>query len=492
MAENIKAIYNDVANTLTTEQQNEIKQLISTACTQVVQGMSEGKTPQEVMNEIDEAATNQAILNEEESSYTDDEDEVETNYDYSDNQNTSSTQTTSDNSTSSTNEDFSIVYDGKLFTASNPEKLEKVVADYKANQVRNFNRTRTYQEARHTTEEERNNYSPKSTVKTEEQNFNPQQQRKFYQNDGMETEPRRQASERAAENPNITGEIPYMYATKTCESNGKAIKYDAYAQDVNWSEFGSKIKQGNKLGNLNLLTNYITYQVYHMFDSWQSIKSIIIRDDRVVFNNIMYTPKVDKDKINLNWFPVDTLQYIREGAIAPLFDWSKLRKMNNLTYFDCDDSNFFINVIGGDLGLGKRIGMSSLYKICPNLQTLIIGGRDMSKDTMTDEDRIANHKYLSTFKRLTTFEDGYKFSLYGATNAFDDYCTDCLKNYAHSRGDKGIMTFLGGLGARGAVTFIAKGFNFAAHLGGVIKNIITDGMQPIDASDLGGQSESDF
>ena len=75
--------------------------------------------------------------------------------------------------------------------------------------------------------------------------------------------------------------------------------------------------------NLSNLAYALTNEIKHLYGDWSRINSLFVVDCQVIINNICWRPDLSQLADNNN-FPVDTIDYLKGGAIAELLDWSFL------------------------------------------------------------------------------------------------------------------------------------------------------------------------
>lgn len=274
------------------------------------------------------------------------------------------------------------------------------------------------------------------------------------------------------------------YHQSTFTSNGKTVTYEQYAQNVNWGSLISKMN-GTPEQNIEKLRRFVTKQVYDYFGGWSRFQSIVIRDQQIIVNNVCYMPLVGQEYLkDGSVFPIDTLDYLKHGCIARCFDWSVLTKMHNLTLFDVDDRDIYMNDIANAIGCNRNMGLSSIFNAVPSLEVVIIAGDSVAREKLhTEEARVVKEK-LSAYKRFTNFSDGYKLNICKGTNGLQDFTLNNLKNYATNRGNKGLFRYCLGTMARATLFAGAGVANLASHLAWGVKNLFSTAMTPVSEEDL--------
>lgn len=277
-----------------------------------------------------------------------------------------------------------------------------------------------------------------------------------------------------------------VYSKDTCESQGQSISYKVAMQKVDW---GGVIQNSTKSPEeaIEYITNLVTMLVKKTYGGWNRITEIIVRDQHLIINRSCVQPVLDPKTVNIELFPLDVVDYIREGAIASLFDWRNLKAMTNLATLDVDDMGFYEINIGGRLKCGRRIGVSTIFNLCKGLETLILAGDVVTRDSLNSEEATVVKKKLATHKRFSLFADGYKLNVMQNTSDLSSWTFNNLKNYANNRGNKNVFWYCGGIIARSAVAGVAGVVNLGTHLIGGIASTIKQAMTPVNPEEVGLQ-----
>lgn len=302
-----------------------------------------------------------------------------------------------------------------------------------------------------------------------------------------ETESTKKAKRQAAHskrtdvNPKVE---QVLYAKGTCTSQGKTVQFNQVAKEVDWAKLAltntSSIEEV-----MEQLTDLVTGAVHQNYGGWRRITDIIVRDQHLIINKTCFVPILDENALKTGKFPLDTLEYLKAGAVAGFFDWAYLKHMTNLQVIDIDDMSFYTMNIGGRLKCGRRIGVSSLFNYVKSLEVLVIGSETVTRDSLYTDEATPLKKKLATHKRHAFFSDGYKLNVMQHTNDFNSWTFNNMKNYAVNRGNKNLFIYLGGLSARGVVAAGAGILNLGTHLVGGIASVIKEAMTPVDPSDVG-------
>lgn len=264
------------------------------------------------------------------------------------------------------------------------------------------------------------------------------------------------------------------YSSNTYKSNGKLVGYKVYSQKVDW---GSQLANGggSLTKNIEKLRKFVSEQVIGLFGGFARISSIVVRSDQLIINNVCYCPMVDPALLrDASVFPLDVHEYIRNGYIAPLFDWSCLKRMSRLALLDIDDTDFYVSVVASDIGVGRRAGLSTIFNVVPSLVTFILGGSAVkAEEQHTEKGRVVKEK-IATHKRFTNMSDSLKLDVYECTGALQALAFNNLRSYVRNKGNRGIIRLLGGVALRGAVAGGAGVLNLGVHLVGSVCEAFKD------------------
>lgn len=265
---------------------------------------------------------------------------------------------------------------------------------------------------------------------------------------------------------------PVTYTKNSCKSGGKTFKYETIHQSVNWgSLIASKSK--SKERNLEQLRTLVSKEIGNIYGGFGNITSIIVRSNQLIINNMCYSPQIDASVLtDDSIFPADSLDYIKAGCIAPLFNWKHLRSMRKLELLDIDDANFYLTTVASDIGAGRRAGISTIFNIVKSLQIFILNDYAVKRDEQdTPKGRILKEK-LAVHKHFINKTDAVTFSIYGCTGGLQNWTWNNLLEYAGSRGNKGLLRFSTGMLVRTAATGLAGVINISAHLIGSIYQVV--------------------
>lgn len=268
--------------------------------------------------------------------------------------------------------------------------------------------------------------------------------------------------------------------------DGSVLRYKGDFQPVDWGKELCESPE-NVDANFNLIRRKVTGAINQRYGGCRRMTIIAIYDGQLIINGVMYAPSIEPKY--LSRLPLDTADYFKDGRMAYFYDFSSLRHMGSLYSFECDDKAFFVTNIGADLKLGLRIGVSSLFKVCPALEILTIGGESINRDDLHNEKSVDIKESLNREKRQIHLFNGLKHDICGGTQGIQDFFFSSVKNYAINRGDKGFCRYALGTVVRGTAAAAATVVNVGSHLlagvFGIAKQVFKDGMTPVQSEDLG-------
>lgn len=272
------------------------------------------------------------------------------------------------------------------------------------------------------------------------------------------------------------------YQKDTASVCGKSVSFKRVETSVDWYK---SFDSDDVFNNLIKLKKHITSDTLHQFGDWSRIRTIYIFNEQLIINGICYVPKLPSKDVERN-FPLDTVDYIKNGTIASLFDWSRLRKMTNLTEFHIDSCSFYVTYICDDLGWHKDA--TALFKICSGLKILSVEGQLLGEGSETTESVAKHKKKVSLSQYFRMLPNGYKIDVCKGTQSFQGFAFNNLKTYATNRGDKNFFQYAIGTTARFGFAGVAGALNLGTHLVGgtfkAIKSALKDAVTPVDKADL--------
>lgn len=326
-------------------------------------------------------------------------------------------------------------------------------------------------------------------------NFKPAQEHEINQNFGDYraggTTPKTSAFKQAYVNENVDKKSDW--ASQAYMGNGqvnvcgKQIDYGLKIERVDW---GEKLSKDPSLTgeNLDYIRNRFTKSVIQAFGGLDRFVDVVVTGEQLIINGNCYVPRLSDDY--LKYLPLDCASYFQNGTLARFFNWSCLKRMSRLNSLMIDDASFFVTEVADDLGLSRRIGVSSMFRICPSLSYLNVGGEEVTRESLNTPESAGIKEKVRNEKRKFDLLDGYKLNVYGGTNGLQNFMFGSLKNYATNRGNKGIIRYCCGTVARAIGAGVAGILNLGAHLIGgsfkTIKQTLSDGMTPVSADELKG------
>ena len=271
-----------------------------------------------------------------------------------------------------------------------------------------------------------------------------------------------------------------VFNKSSYESGGSEVSFTQSAQRVDWGrqidEFGNKNVEDNILSLKALIAKYIDDNI-----GFNRITHIAVRSDQMIVNGVCCIPVLEPKYLTSSVFPLDSLDYIKNGLIAPLFDWSYLKDMPCLTVLDIDSTQFYLTTVASDIGVGRRAGLTTIFKYIKSLETFILNGKDVSVSEQTTEKAREVKEEIAKHKHFMNLGDGYelKSGFLNGTNSFQSWTVNNLKNYANSRGNKSLFHFAGGLVGRTLMATVGVGLNLGTHLIGGIINTFRDATNAV-------------
>lgn len=266
-------------------------------------------------------------------------------------------------------------------------------------------------------------------------------------------------------------------------SDGKPVNYKRVGMKVDWS-FDDKDTPDAKLEKLS---KYVTKAVAEQFGGFGRIKSLVVIDNKMIINGVCFMPAITGSK---EGFPLDSVDYITNGCIAPFFKWEYLGRMYSLYELSFDSQTFALQSVGDCIDRRDAVTDITFFNICKRLEVLTLGDYTITRTELNSKegknsDKRKRFKKDSTAKRRWNgIMDGFTLDVYKGTNAVQKYTVGNVCEYATHRGNKGLLRFTGGVLVRGALATAGVAVNASTHLiGGIIKgvkNIYKDATTPVD------------
>lgn len=250
-----------------------------------------------------------------------------------------------------------------------------------------------------------------------------------------------------------------MYKQDVLEVGGKDVKINRVKETPRWTlDLQDCVTNDDKARNFDQVRTKITEEIINYFGGFNRIQKIYVNSLQLVINDVIYTPLLS-DTI-LARLPFDSADYVKNGYLAPLFDWGYLTKMSSLSVLSVDDFDFAMQNIGSDLGKGRDFNPMSLFNTCKNLTYLELGGEVITYPLNTEDEKTAEaiknveeeaHRYGRFDAMYTQCYEKVGNTLGGVRG----WTVNNLKDYANNRGNKGIFKYTGGLLARAGVSAVA-------------------------------------
>lgn len=276
-----------------------------------------------------------------------------------------------------------------------------------------------------------------------------------------------------------------VYRRNTTKLGKRIIKYSRPKMKADWKfDFIDSLGESDCMNNLEMLSEEITQGVFRAFGNSSRISTIYVDSGMLIVNNVCYAPDLDFPEDVIRGFPMDTWGYLESGCLAYFFDWGYLEHLHGLRVLAFDDSNFVLTCVADGVGLGRKFGISSLFRICPDLQELYIEGEQVGCDgkPIYNNNSKVNRK-MNRNIRLNNILDGFNLDIYGGTNGLQNFFANSTMDYIRNRGNKNLFRYGMGVVARAGATAGAFGLNLGTHVvGGTLKTI---GSLMKDAFDYG-------
>lgn len=277
-------------------------------------------------------------------------------------------------------------------------------------------------------------------------------------------------------------EDPYKNIKSTSLRNKKLVTLEQKWNGVSLEEVAKNTDNAEEL-----YENALTIITSNIVQNYPRVSNIAISDGYIIIDNT-----VIKFNINVSNLPAQFQSYIQDDRYGFFLDWGYLAEVykNSLVTVNIDSMEYYISNVGDTLGIGRRIGLSSLFKRFPNLISVTIGNQTIKPDdlTKTPENAKILQRNLGKQKRSFNIMSGYKLNVCAGTNWLQDWSTNNLKTYMTTRGDKGILRFTGGVIGRGAIALVSTTANAASHLTkGVfsgVKEFLKASFETVKESDL--------
>lgn len=283
-----------------------------------------------------------------------------------------------------------------------------------------------------------------------------------------------------------------MYKQDVLDIGGRDVKINRVKETPRWTlDLQDCVTNDDKARNFDQVRTKITEEIVNYFGGFNRIQKIYVSSLQLVINDVIYTP-VLSDAI-LARLPFDSADYVKNGYLAPLFDWGYLSKMNNLSVLSIDDFDFAMQTVGADLGKGRDFKPMSLFNVCKNLSYLELGGEVITYPLNTEDEKTAEaiknveeeaHRYGRFDAMYTQCYEKVGNTLGGVRG----WTVNNLTTFANNRGNKGIFKYTLGLVGRtvvaGTAGAVELGVKSAGYLLRGIGRTLKDAMTPVNVEDM--------
>ena len=267
----------------------------------------------------------------------------------------------------------------------------------------------------------------------------------------------------------------YAYKKDTMLVGGESVTYTRLKEVPKWAlELQDCLDTDDKELNLRQLKTKITTELLDYYGGGMNIKTIAVQDYQLVINKVLYMPVLN-DAV-LARLPFDSADYIKNGCLAPFFDWKVLTKMQKLYSLAFDSVDVVMQDVAYDLGFGRDFNPLKLFKICGGLSVLDIGGEVICYPFENNEESKKSAKrVVSDAQAYTKFDkmyDAYTSNVCNGLGNFRRWNCSNLINYANNRGRKGLFRYTAGVLGRTAGVVASGTLELGARgIGGVFKGI---------------------
>lgn len=277
-----------------------------------------------------------------------------------------------------------------------------------------------------------------------------------------------------------------LYKKDSISFNGKDMNIECMMEKADARAMGFKAPNESsnyRWENFYAYRNGLTEQVLSYIGR-SRVSSVYVHDNRLIVNGVNYVPVIEKQWQDT--LPLDMVAYLKNGMVAPFFNWGILPKLHALRVLGFDNMEFVLMYPAEDLGIGRRFGVSSFFKKCDSLETLTIGTDTVTREELnTPASAPIKHK-MSICKRFTNMTDECNLSLCKGTQGLQNFFVGSLKDYAKNRGDKGFIHYAFGTSLRAVGAVASGGANFVSHALKFVVDAFSTASTPIDESELTG------
>lgn len=298
--------------------------------------------------------------------------------------------------------------------------------------------------------------------------------------------------------------------------NGKELKCKtAIIRENDWKDLTKSLdetlldeKSGRDKGYCNMynsimIRRLVTHYAIKQFGGTKRITSIYVKDLNLYINDtlLMYKGELFSESSKKK-VPRDIEPYLRNGMLAPFFDWGIFYngincggRPTSLRYLSFDSTKYLADYLAPDLAslnTCKRqdivqspygfMNPTLYFGLFKNLLSVTIEGTDFTRQEWEEhkyDDKYSKTKKLKygmkREKRRLNLLDGYKLDIYAGTNGFQKFGISSFTNYIHNRGNKGFVRFALGSASRFVLAGAGILTNFTSHLiGGIYHTLKSD------------------
>lgn len=269
--------------------------------------------------------------------------------------------------------------------------------------------------------------------------------------------------------------------------------------------------------DLDSLKSLVSRFISKNYGGFKNIRRIVVRDYRLIINNSScIIPKLSKSCYKC--LPVDSHNYIKNGALAQCFDWHYLVKMENLGVLDFDSGDFLHDWVLPDLGWGGASGTNIYKALFYNIKCLrevTIMGETVTREDFenmlkqekeTGEvkgfsilDSLSRKARMKKIYRDTVSQDNEGFftklfagkspDLITPMDTLREWQWSTVKNYATNRGSKGFIRYSIGTVSRVAFALAVTPLTWAPRIvkgvSTMVRDIFKEATTPITDEEVG-------
>lgn len=182
---------------------------------------------------------------------------------------------------------------------------------------------------------------------------------------------------------------------RTVNFLGHQFKFDTYNGFLNIGNVFKRREGIEENSQYFVNVGEVMYQdIIKQFGGASRITEFMVISCNLIINGYGYTPTLREDVIKS--LPLDVRRQVSQGMYAWLFNFKHLKDFSNLAMFGIDDEQLMYSKIRVDLKKGYDFEPKHLFRVCPNLNYLVIG-----EDTLTRQNLNALDNKFHVVKRQT-------------------------------------------------------------------------------------------